>query len=233
MTDKQNPKNDKRTGNGPKEPLWDIEKIRGLDDQGIKNLKANAERRANHSISELCDIVLRERRPPPSAGITKHDAIARSITDKREEKDSAELLENLAIRLLERYDLSKETAKRRSAEVKGFVAHSFLSKAMRAKIGGGQKAGKLVFDRYISYRIGNDLCLFSVVKIPNSNEIAYEVFATKHRLPNPLPISEMHPYLGDGGRVGYSEWGCRYSTFDEAASLFEKILSEIAPPIAT
>ena len=49
------------TGGGLKEPIWTIDKIRALKDEDVKSLKANAEKRANQSVIEMCDEVLLER----------------------------------------------------------------------------------------------------------------------------------------------------------------------------
>ena len=61
-----------------------------------------------------------------------------------------------------KYDLSEETAKARSAGVKGFRAHKLLDAKGFAKLGGHQRDGTVALDRYISYRRGNDIVSLGV-----------------------------------------------------------------------
>jgi hypothetical protein len=57
--------------------------------------------------------------------------------------------------MAEKYDLSEETAKAKSADVKGFRSHKLLDAKGFAKLGGHQRDGTVAVDRYISYRRGN------------------------------------------------------------------------------
>jgi len=216
-------------GGGPKEPLWTLEKVRALSDEDVRGLKANAERLANQLVFEMCDIVLEERRPPPRASVVKYGTITRTAKDKREEKDSAALLEVLAVRLLERFDLSKETAKRLSAGTKRFIAHSFVGKNGIAKVSGGQKSNGLIFGRYISYRLRDESCHINIVKFPSQDKIIYEVMGSKHFFTEPKPLAEMRPYLKDGESIGIFEWGQEFADFETAAEFFEHTLEKFAP----
>ena len=64
--------------------------------------------------------------------------------------------------MAEKYDLSEETAKARSAGVKGFRSHKLLDAKGYAKLGGHQRDGTVAVDRYISYRRGNDIVSLGV-----------------------------------------------------------------------
>jgi len=64
--------------------------------------------------------------------------------------------------MAEKYDLSEETAKARSADVKGFRSHKLLDAKGYAKLGGMQRDGTVAVDRYISYRRGNDIVTLGV-----------------------------------------------------------------------
>jgi hypothetical protein len=64
--------------------------------------------------------------------------------------------------MADKYDLSEETAKSRSADVKGFRSHRLLDAKGHAKLGGHQRDGTVAVDRYISYRRGNDIVTLGV-----------------------------------------------------------------------
>ena len=89
-------------GAGPREPLWTIEKVKTLTDTDVKTLKANAERRDNQPIVEMCERVLVERHPPRSAPGSGYLSMTRTVKKKGEEKDSTTSLENLAARRVNR-----------------------------------------------------------------------------------------------------------------------------------
>src|SRR6202012_2815065 len=61
-----------------------------------------------------------------------------------------------------KYDLSEETAKAKSAGIKGFRSHKLLDAQGHAKLGGSQRDGTVAVDRYISYRLGNDIVTLGV-----------------------------------------------------------------------
>lgn len=216
-------------GGGPKGPDWTLEKIRLLNDEAVRTLKGNAERLAKLAVAEMCDIVLIERHPPRAPSSVRYGTVSRTAQDKREEKQSAYLLEMLAVRLLERFDLSKETAKRLSAGTKGFIAHSFVGKNGIAKVGGGQKTNDLVFSRYISYRLRDETCHLNIVKFPNQNRIIYEVMGSDCFFTEPKPISEMRPYLKEGERIGIYDCGQHFDDFNTAAQFYEQALEKLAP----
>ena len=65
-------------------------------------------------------------------------------------------------RMAAKYDLSEETAKAKSAGVKGFRSHKLLDAQGYAKLGGHQRDGTVAVDRYISYRRGNDIASLGV-----------------------------------------------------------------------
>ena len=233
MTDNDNkgPKKDEPTPKGalrPQSPLWTLDKIRALSDADVKNLKANAERLANATVTEICEAILLERIPDCIPKRSKGQTIAANAKDKLEEKSSAALLAILAKRLLERFDLSKETAKNLSEGTKNFSAHSLTGKNGTAKVGGGQRTGDLIFGRYISYRIGNETCELNVVKFPDRDEIFYEVFAPKRFFEKPVPITKLRPYLKKGSRITVADWGQHFDSFNSAAVFFEEVLEKFA-----
>ena len=216
-------------GGGPKGPDWTLEKIRLLNDEAVRTLKGNAERRANQAVAEMCADILLERHPPRAPTSVSSGTVSRTAQDKREEKQSAGLLGNLALRLLERFDLSKETAKHLSAGTTGFIAHSFVGKNGVAKVGGCQKTNNLVFSRYISYRLRDETCHFNIVKFPNQDHIVFEVMGSERFFTEPKPISEMRPYLKEGEKIGIYHCGQHFDDFETAAEFYEQALEKFAP----
>ena len=73
-----------------------------------------------------------------------------------------------------KYDLSEETAKAKSAGVKGFKAHKLLDAKGYAKLGGMQRDGSVAVDRYISYRRGKDIVSLSVLLLKDAPIEAHE-----------------------------------------------------------
>ncbi len=98
----------------------------------------------------------------------KRDALkprkaAKPRTELKEfEHDVSGQLAVVGKEMAEKYDLSEETAKARSAGVKGFRSHKLLDAKGYAKLGGHQRDGTVAIDRYISYRRGNDIVSLGV-----------------------------------------------------------------------
>ena len=211
------------------EPNWTIEKVRALNKTQVKDLKENAERRGNKAVVILCDEILQELNFSSNIRTIKPKSTFRTPKDKRQEKDSAALLKDLAFQLERRFDLSKETAKRLSIGTKQFIAHSFTGKNGIAKVSGGQKSNELIFGRYISYRLKDETCHINIVKFPSQGRIIYEVMGSKHFFTEPKSLSEMHPYLKEVESIGSFDWGQEFKNFDTAAEFFEQTLEKFAP----
>ncbi len=97
--------------------------------------------------------------------------------------------------MAEKYDLSEETAKARSAGVKGFKAHKLLDAKGYAKLGGMQRDGSVAVDRYISYRRGKDIVSLSVFLLKDQPIEAHEfqVIAPLALLDGGKPVAEIRP----------------------------------------
>src|SRR5258705_12609885 len=94
-----------------------------------------------------------------------------------------------------KYDLSAETAKARSAGVKGFKAHKLLDSNGFAKLGGMQRDGSVAVDRYISYRCGTDIVSIGVFLLKDQPVEAHEihVIAPSALLEGAKPNAEIDP----------------------------------------
>jgi hypothetical protein len=129
---------------------WSDERIAALTDQDLKNLLVNAERKSVAALVAQC-----------KAEMDKRDALkprktAKPRTELKEfEHEMSGQLAAVGKAMAEKYDLSEETAKAKSADVKGFRSHKLLDAKGFAKLGGHQRDGTVAVDRYISYRRGN------------------------------------------------------------------------------
>jgi hypothetical protein len=136
---------------------WTDDRIAALSDQDLKNLLVNAERKDATEIILQCQAELEKR------NAAKPRKTAKPRTEIKEfEHEVAARLAAVGKEMAEKYDLSEETAKAKSADVKGFRAHKLLDSKGYAKLGGSQRNGTVAVDRYISYRRGNDIVTLGV-----------------------------------------------------------------------
>jgi hypothetical protein len=136
---------------------WSDDRIAALSDQDLKNLLANAERKSVADLIAKCQAELEKRNAAKPRKATK----PRTELKEFEHAMSGEIAE-VGKRMAAKYDLSEETAKARSAGIKGFRSHKLLDGQGYAKLGGHQRDGTVAVDRYISYRRGNDIVMLGV-----------------------------------------------------------------------
>jgi hypothetical protein len=136
---------------------WSDDRIAALSDQDLKNLLVNAERKSVAGLIAQCKAE-REKR---DAAKPRNGARPRTELKEFEHAISGELAA-VGKAMAEKYDLSEQTAKARSTDVKGFRSHKLLDAKGYAKLGGQQRDGSVAIDRYISYRRGNDIVSLGV-----------------------------------------------------------------------
>ena len=132
--------------------IWTGEKVLELSLVDLKNLLENAKQRGNHEVVALCEAELLARKPIPKTTFALPDGfvkVTRSSVSRVLEKDVCELLVGFANGLLTQYDFSVEKARALSTDTKRFSPHRLLAAKGKAKTGGLQKSGRVVFDRYI------------------------------------------------------------------------------------
>src|SRR5260370_7856083 len=114
---------------------------------------------------------------------------------KELEHAMSEQLAEIGKAMAAKYDLSEETAKARSAGVKGFKAHKLLDAKGYAKLGGMQRDGSVAVDRYISYRRGKDIVSLRVFLLKDQPVETHEfhVIAPLPPLTPGKPLSEIPP----------------------------------------
>jgi hypothetical protein len=136
---------------------WSDEKLAALADKDLKTLLANAERKSAADLVAKCTAELERR------DAAKPRKTAKPRTELKEfEHAVAGELAAVGQEMAAKYDLSEETAKAKSAGIKGFRSHKLLDAQGHAKLGGSQRDGTVAVDRYISYRLGNDIVTLGV-----------------------------------------------------------------------
>lgn len=202
---------------------WTDERISALSDQELKNLLANAERRGAAEVAERCraEVDRRDAAKPRKA--------SRPRTELKEfEHDVSARIAEVGKAMAAKYDLSEDTAKAKSAGVKGFKAHRLLDSKGSAKLGGHQRNGSVAVDRYISYRRGNDVVSLGVWLLKDSPVESHEfhVIAPASMIAGGQPLAEVRA----GFEAAELQPGRLIRTFkdlDEAAAAFDSALAKI------
>ncbi|HEY4985177.1 MAG TPA: hypothetical protein VII39_01025, partial [Bradyrhizobium sp.] len=100
---------------------WSDDRIAALSDQDLKNLLANAERKSVAGLVQQCKAEKEKR----DAAKPRNAAKPRTELKEFEHAISGQLAA-VGKQMVEKYDLSEETAKSRSAGVKGLRSHKLL-----------------------------------------------------------------------------------------------------------
>src|SRR5712672_4668743 len=101
--------------------------------------------------------------------------------------------------MAEKYDLSEETAKAKSADVKGFRSHKLLDAKGYAKLGGHQRDGSVAIERYISYRRGNDIVTLGIWLLKDApiENHEFHVTAPAEMIEGGKTFSEIRPNISE------------------------------------
>jgi hypothetical protein len=148
---------------------WSDEKLAALADKDLKTLLANAERKSATDLVAKCTAEIEKRQAAKPGKATK----PRTELKEFEHMIAGEIAA-VGKAMAEKYDLSEETAKAKSAGVKGFRSHKLLDAKGYAKLGGSQRDGTVAVDRYISYRLGNDIVTLGVWLLKDAPIDAHE-----------------------------------------------------------
>lgn len=215
---------------------WTAQKVTALSLQDVKNLLENASAKGNQEVISLCEAELISRKPKPKPIVGMPDGfvrVSRSDRSKLKEADISHLLVELANKLSLRFDFSTEKARALSVGHKRFIPHKLLDSKGKAKTGGAQKAGRVVFDKYISYRLKDDVFALLGILFNEEDEagVRYQVLGPSSILTNFKPLGELRPYLLSGEKIGITSGGEEFSNFDEAASRFTWMIEQVCVPI--
>ena len=213
---------------------WTAERLSTLSDNELRNLAFNAKNRDRTDLVNLCEVALLSRKPkraPPPGMPEGFIRVTRSVLAKKIEIDTVDLLVQLSNRLISRFDLSAAKAQTLSEGTKRFIPHRLTDAKGMAKVGGAQKSGLVVFDRYISYRLKDEIYALIALLFEgdNVNDVVYQVIGPKSILTNALPISEQRPYLRQNESIGLAKYAENFRNFDEAAERFLFLMEQVAP----
>jgi hypothetical protein len=201
---------------------WTDDRIAALSDSDLKNLLANAERKSVDALAARCRAELEKR------DALKPRKAAKPRTELKDfERDMSAQLAVVGRRMAEKYDLSEETAKAKSAGVKGFRAHKLVGSDGQAKLGGLQRAGFVAVDRYISYRRGNDIVSLGVF-LPKDQDISehkFFVIAPQSMLERGEPVDAIR---NNHGQKQSADGGLAFDDLESATAAFDKVLARIA-----
>jgi hypothetical protein len=202
---------------------WSDDRIAALSDQDLKNLLVNAERKSVAAVVAQCKAELEKR------DALKPRRASKPRTDLKEfEHDMSGQLATVGKQMAEKYDLSEETAKARSAGVKGFRSHKLLDAKGFAKLGGHQRDGTVAVDRYISYRRGNDVVTLGVwlPKDAPLEDHEFHVSAPAGMIDGGKPFSEVRPTVSEKDLQETRQIRA-FKDLPSAAAAFEAALAKV------
>ena len=202
---------------------WSDERIAALSNQDLKNLLVNAERKSAADIIARCKAELDKR------DAARPQKAAKPRTELKEfEHAMSGQLAAVGKEMAAKYDLSEETAKAKSAGVKGFKAHKLLDAKGYAKLGGMQRDGSVAVDRYISYRRGKDIVSLSVFLLKDQPIEAHEfqVIAPLSLLDGGKPVAEIRPTATPAQKQS-ADGGLAFKDLPSAATAFDAALARI------
>ena len=202
---------------------WSDDRIAALSDQDLKNLLVNAERKSAADVVAQCRAEMEKR------DAAKPRKASKPRTELKEfEHDMSAQLAAVGKEMAEKYDLSGETAKARSADVKGFRSHRLLDANGYAKLGGHQRDGTVAVDRYISYRRGKDIVSLSVFLLKDQPVEAHEfhVIAPLAVLDGGMPVAEIRPTATEAQKQS-ADGGLAFKDLPSAAAAFDAALAKV------
>src|ERR1700731_2064845 len=173
---------------------WSDDRIAALSDQDLKNLLVNAEQKSAADVVAQCRAEMEKR------DAAKPRKASNPRTELKEfEHDMSAQLAAVGKEMAEKYDLSEETAKAKSAGVKGFRSHKLLDAKGYAKLGGNQRDGTVAVDRYISYRRGNDIVSLGVWLLKDTplEDHEFHVGAPPAMIEGGKPFAEVRPGISE------------------------------------
>ena len=213
---------------------WTPEKLKSFSYSALVDMKQKAVINDHKDLAEWCDFELSTRPTPPPvdpsarkprASGTRKNGRPPSVVEA--EKSLISELEKLGRSLLEKYDLSIETARKLSKGFK-FTGHKFDGKA---KVGGAKLLGRVAINKSLSYRLKEDVFVIAGVLEHDepAENMSFMVLAPKEFLSNYVTLRELIPSLKDEDNLGNISIGQRFNNFDDAAELYASIMERIAP----
>jgi len=202
---------------------WSDDRIAALSDQDLKNLLVNAERKSAADVIAQCKAEMEKR------DAAKPRKASKPRTELKEfEHDMSAQLAAVGREMAEKYDLSEETAKAKSADVKGFRSHKLLDAKGYAKLGGHQRDGTVAVDRYISYRLGNDIVTLGVWLLKDApiEDHEFHVSAPAEMIEGGKTFSEVRPGISEKD-LQETRHIRAFKDLPSAAAAFDAVLAKI------
>jgi hypothetical protein len=146
-------------------------------------------------------------------------------------------LGGVAEALGKRFDLTAQTARKLSIGSSRFMPHSLTAKNGEAKTGGAMKEGKLAIDRYISYRLRDELISLAYILFKEEPEEngRYYLVGTEGVFTGGQKFSEV---LAGKANYGWSPaftdrmYAQPFTELAEAAAAYETLIAKLAPRIS-
>lgn len=216
--------------------IWTPEKIAALSSAELNSFYNNAVKGNWTDIINWCESELTARKPKPKVLFKKPEGfipIVSTAVSRSLELDAAKMLVSLANDLQKIYDFDPEKARALSSGAKHFIPHRLLDAKGNAKVGGAQKAARVAFDRYISYRLKDEVYALLAILFDSkeANHVKYQVFGPSRLLDNFAPLSDVRPYLEDDEVIGLSAGGEEFNNFEEASNRFKWLIDQVAPKL--
>ena len=218
----------------PSQMQWTDEKLASLSREQLLTLFENlqTQRESGRVTPQAADDLARligERLPANALVPRNRRARSQVLLESR----VAEELAGLAADLEGRYDLSADSAKRQSGDIKGFKARTLTDRRGAARAGSSVKDGRMAIDRYISYRVRDTRASLAFLLFPGEPDAAgrYVLLATDDLLDGEPP-SEAYAPLAQG--YGWSDDALDHlrvapaANFTEASERYESLLAQVA-----
>jgi hypothetical protein len=218
----------------PSQMDWTDEKLAALSTEQLVTLFENL--KTQRDLGRISDAAaddlsrrITERLPTKALAVRRRRPRSQMMLEAR----AAQQLRVLATALSERYDLSEETARQRSAGTKGFKPLTMTDKKGDARTGSSARRGRMSIERYISYRVGDSLAGLAFLLFPDQPEESgrYVLMATDDLLDGEASANEFAPLAEQYGWNKDSRARIRAvpaSDFAEAERRYEELIARVA-----
>jgi hypothetical protein len=207
---------------------WTRERLATLNDLQLRKLMQNAVNAGRQDLVVLCEQLIATRPLKTSRSRSQEPHLHSGAKARADEL--AEMMGAFAKELGRQLDLSEETARSKSANTKGFVAHTLVDSRGRAKTGGAEKTKKLQFDRLLSYRIGDTTVTLSVFLLLGDEleNVRFQVNAPSAFIPDGVSFE----FSGRNGlyrpRAGTEQYRFKdYPSLKEALYAYEALVRKL------
>lgn len=209
--------------------IWTTEKLSKLNAKELRNVRDNAARKNVLDLVASCDALLSEK------GVfeRKRNSFGASSEEACLEAEGDENLCSIAKEVMAICDLSEDATLKASQGVKGYRYLNILGKNGQSKLGGHKMAGVAAIDRYISFNIGADKIVFSLVLAKGQSAGQHKWFLSgpERLLPGQKPKKDLIPGMSD--LIEEKAVGVVFDDFKPGAAKFKEMMVALTPPRKT